>query len=110
MFTGPKVTVSLQRRTRVSDGRGGSVDVWSEIEEFRCVLTPGTVGSRSGNEGAAYSKETVDADYALYAKQTITPIKTFDRIWFEGRIFDVKSVYFPVMNRKVMKLDLKEIL
>lgn len=107
MFTGPKITVELKRRTREPDGRGGSIDVWNSIEEFRAVLTPGTVGSRSGNEGTVYSKEGVDADYALYSKQTINPIKPFDRIWFNGRIFDIKSVYFPVMNKKFQKLDLK---
>jgi head-tail adaptor len=109
MVPGQKVVMTLRKRTRVSDGRGGSVDIWNFLEDFKAVLTPGTVGSRTGNEGDLYNKETTAGYYAIYAKKPVNTITTFDRLWFEGRIFEIKAVYYPVSTKKFIKCDLKEL-
>ena len=109
MVPGPKVVMTLRKRTRVSDGRGGSSDIWVDTEDFKVILTPGTVGSRSGNEADLYNKETTAGYYAIYAKKPVNEITTFDRLWFEGRIFEIKAVYYPVTQSKFLKVDLKEL-
>ena len=105
MITGPKVTVILQRRTRSSDGHGGSADTWNDVEEFKAVLSP----TRFGKEGLKYNKELLEGDHLLYCKTLTNTITNFDRITYNGRIFAIKAIQTPMMSNKVLKLGLLEI-
>lgn len=105
MISGPKVKVILQRRTRSSDSRGGSNDVWNDVEEFKGVLSP----SRFNKEGLKYNKEILESDHILYTKTITNTITIFDRIVYNGRIFQVKVVQIPAMSTKVLKIGLLEI-
>ena len=105
MISGKKVSVILQRRNRVSDGKGGSADIWTDVLEFKAVLSP----IKLNIEGLKYNKEVVEGDHVLYSKSISSTITNFDRILYEGRIFDVKVVQVPLMSTKVFKLVLKEV-
>lgn len=82
LLTGPRVIVILQRRTRVSDGRGGSTDIWNDLLEFKAVLTP----YRMSTEKIAYNKETMEYDHVLYCKTPNENITHYDRFVY-GNIF-----------------------
>jgi len=102
MISGPKVTVVLQQRVRVPDGRGGRND----IEEFKAVLSP----VRLTKEGLKYNKELREIDYILYpVKVPSVTINDFHRITYNGRIFQIKAVDSPMMNTKILKIGLLEI-
>ena len=105
MISGHKVQVVLQRRVRLNDLRGGSQDTWIDTEEFKAVLSP----IKLNIEGLKYNKEFVDGDHVLYSKAISSTITNFDRITYEGRVFDIKAVQTPLMSTKVFKLVLKEI-
>ena len=106
MISGPKVTVVLQQRVRVPDGRGGSNDVWNDIEEFKAVLSPVILTK----EGLKYNKELREIDYILYpVKVPSVTINDFHRITYNGRIFQIKAVDSPMMNTKILKIGLLEI-
>ena len=105
MISGHKVQVVLQRRVRLNDLRGGSQDTWIDTETFKAVLSP----IKLNIEGLKYNKEVVEGDHVLYSKAISNTITNFDRILYEGRIFDVKVVQVPLMSTKVFKLVLKEV-
>lgn len=105
MISGRKVKVVLQKRTRVSDNKGGSSDIWTDTEEFKAVLSP----IKLNIEGLKYNKEVVEGDHVLYSKAISNTIANFDRITYEGRIFDIKAAQTPLMSSKVFKLVLKEV-
>ena len=105
MISGKKVHVILQRRTRVPDGKGGSADIWTDVLEFKAVLSP----IKLNIEGLKYNKEIIEGDHVLYSKAISSTITNFDRIIYEGRVFDIKAVQTPLMSTKVFKLVLKEI-
>ena len=105
MISGRKVKVVLQKRTRVSDNKGGSSDIWTDTEEFKAILSP----IKLNIEGSKYNKEVVEGDHVLYSKAISNTITNFDRITYEGRVFDIKAVQAPLMSLKVFKLVLKEV-
>ena len=105
MISGKKVKVILQRRTRVPDNKGGSSDLWTDTETFKAVLSP----IKLNIEGLKYNKEIIEGDHVLYSKAISSNITNFDRITYEGRVFDIKAVQTPLMSLKVFKLVLKEV-
>lgn len=105
MLTGPRVTIISQRRNRVSDGKGGSNDTWTDLEEFKAVLSP----AKLNREGLLYTKETTEYDYVLYCKKLNYPLNNYDRINYKGRFFQVKSVLSPIMTDKIQKILLLEV-
>lgn len=104
MISGKKVNLVLQKRTRSTDSRGGSVDTWTDTEEFKGVLSP-----KLNTEGLKYSKETIEGDHILYCKPPANAITEFDRITYNGRVFNVKAVQSPIMSTKVLKVGLMEL-
>lgn len=104
MISGKKVSLVLQKRTRSTDSRGGYVDTWTESETFKGVLSP-----KLNTEGLKYAKETIEGSHILYCKPPTNAITNFDRITYEGRVFDVKAVQSPMMSTKVLKIGLMEL-
>lgn len=104
MVSGKKVQLVLQKRTRSTDSRGGYNDTWTDAEKFKGVLSP-----KLNPEGLKYAKETIEGDHILYCKTLTNTITEFDRITYEGRIFNVKAVQPPMMLAKVLKIGLLEI-
>lgn len=106
MLTGPRIAVILQKRTRITDGKGGGNDTWNDAEEFKAVLSPISLNK----DKLKYNKESSEIDYVLYpVKAPSNTITIFDRIAYLGRIFQVKAVNSPAMNTKILKIGLLEI-
>lgn len=105
MMPGKKVEVILQTESKVSDGMGGYTITWVDTETFKALLSPITLRS----EVLQYTKDLSKADYILMANTPVNEITTNNRIYYEGRLFDIKAVTKPLMTDKYIVLDLEEI-
>lgn len=100
-MVGPKVTVTLQTKTKTPDGMGGWTEDWSDSGSFRAVLTP-----IRGPERLAADKLTVYATHRLYCDHRA--IVETNRIKYGERIFDIKFVSNPFSKDTILVLDLLE--
>lgn len=105
MPPGKKVSVKIKIMQRTSDGMGGFTNTYSDVATFKAVLTP----LKGKEEFQTYNKETVFADYILYAKNISSSFDEFHVVEHDARNFKIAFIKKPFMSNKFFILYLEEV-